>query len=48
MKKTTLKLQWDNLQAINKIALEQSTIQQKKVTQDMVIRMLIENWSKKK
>lgn len=48
MKKTTLKLQWDNLQAINKIALEESNKRQKKFTQDQVVRLLLEEWEKKK
>jgi len=42
MKKTTIKISWDNLQAINKIANEEATKRGVKVTQDQVVRILIE------
>ncbi len=41
MKKTTIKVSWDNAQALNMIASELSTSTGEKVTQDQVLRVLI-------
>lgn len=47
MKKTTIKISWDNLQSVNLIALKESRKKGEKVTQDQVIRILVELYNKK-
>jgi len=42
MKKTTIKIQWDTLQAINLVALKLTKNKGVKVTQDQTIRYLLE------
>ena len=47
MKKTTIKISWDNLQSVNLIALKESRKKGEKVTQDQVIRILVGLYDKK-
>jgi len=47
MKKTTIKISWDNLQAVNLIALKLAKEKKEKVTQDQVVRMLVGLYNKK-
>jgi hypothetical protein len=42
MKTTTIKIAWDTLQQINRLALDLSEKRNVKVTQDQVIRYLLE------
>jgi len=42
MKKSTIKVSWDNLQAINQIAWKLSQEKREKITQDQAIRYLLE------
>ena len=47
MKKTsTIKVAWDTLQAVNKRAWEESQKRKSKVTQDQMIRILVEEEKK--
>lgn len=43
MKKTTIKVSWDNLQQLNRLASRLSEKKQEKITQDIALRYLLEN-----
>jgi hypothetical protein len=46
MKKSTIKVSWDTLQQINRLALDLSEKRNFKVTQDQVIRYLFQELNK--
>jgi hypothetical protein len=46
MKTTTIKIKWDTLQQINRLALDLSEKRNVKVTQDQVIRYLFQELNK--
>jgi len=45
---TTIKLQWDNGQHLNRVCSELSIIRQEKMTHDLSVRFLIDFWDKNK
>lgn len=42
MKRTTIKISWDTLQAVNRLAIDLSSERKEKITQDQAIRYLLE------
>jgi len=47
MKKTTIKVSWDNAQAVKRIAMELSETKKEVITQDQALRYLIDKYNKK-